>query len=74
VGGDGASGAASDRPLVGRDDDPAVLRSFLERAAIEGGALALSGDAVPAYVEREQTIRQAWLEGVATRLAPARPV
>ena len=34
----------------------------------------LFSDAAPAYVEREQAAWQGWLEGVATQLAPARPV
>jgi uncharacterized protein YndB with AHSA1/START domain len=34
----------------------------------------LFSDGAPAYVEREQSAWQAWLDGVATRFAPARPV
>jgi hypothetical protein len=45
MGGGGAPRSGSAEPLIGRDREVGFLRSFVDQAAAQGGALLLSGDA-----------------------------
>lgn len=45
MGGGGSPRQGSAEPLIGRDKDVEFLRSFVDRSAVGGGALLLSGDA-----------------------------
>jgi hypothetical protein len=68
-----------DRHFLLRVAEP--VAGFLSFSAFgtEGASIVhlqgyLFSDGAPAYVEREQPAWQAWLDEVATRFAPARPV
>jgi uncharacterized protein YndB with AHSA1/START domain len=67
-----------DRHFLLRVDEPVPgFLSFYAFATDDGSTVHLQSylfsDAAPAYVEREQPAWQAWLEGVATQVAPASP-